>query len=205
MHIAVVAVLDKVRMCVETVVFAVFEYKNAVRAQSVFGKNAVGNLGYFGHLVGRVGKDKVEHFGVHIEKAEHIAAVDAQVVDVEFGGRFFDKGDVAFAHLHAAHMPATARHTFETNAARSRKKVERSGTVQVEIARQHIEQALFGKVGGGACRDIAWRCQMSPPEFSANNTHSDFRISEFQNFKFQISNVIIRNNGNLETKLRQQF
>ena len=32
MHIAVVAMLDKVRMCVETVVFAVFEYKNAARA-----------------------------------------------------------------------------------------------------------------------------------------------------------------------------
>lgn len=171
MHIAVVAMLDKVRMCVETVVFAVFEYKNAARAQSIFSKNAVGNGGNFGHLVGRVGKDKIEHFGVHIEKAEHIAAVDAQVVDVEFGGRFFDEGDVAFAHLHAAHMPATARHALETDAARSRKKVECGGIFQVEIARQHIEQALFGKVGRWARRDVGWRCQMSPPEFSANNTH----------------------------------
>ncbi len=188
MHIAVVAVLDKVRMCIETVVFAVFEYKNTVRAQSVFGKNAVGNLGDFGHLVGRVGKDKVEHLGVHIEKAEHIAAVDAQVVDFEFGGRFFDKGDVAFAHLHAAHMPATARHALETDAARSRKKVERSGTVQVEIARQHIEQALFGKVGGGARRDVAWRCQMPPPKFSANNTHFPNFKFQISDFKFQISN-----------------
>lgn len=77
MHIAIVAVLDKVWVFSERIVFAMFENENSAFAQTIFCKNAVGNGGDFGHLVWRISKNQVEHFVVYIEKAEHIAAVDA--------------------------------------------------------------------------------------------------------------------------------
>lgn len=175
MHIAIVAVFDEVRVFGERVVFAMFENKNSAFAQTIFCKNAVGNGGNFGHLIRRIGKNQVEHFVVYIEKAEHIAAIDAQVVDFEVGSRFFDKGDVPFAHLHATHMQAAARHALETDASRARKKVERGGVVEVDVARKHIEKALFGKIGRWARRDVAWRREVSTAKFPRNNPHiSDF-------------------------------
>lgn len=119
MHIAIVAVFDKVRMLGERVIFAMFENEDSAFAQTIFCKDAIGNGGDFGHLIRWVGKNQVEHFVVYIEKAEHIAAVDAQVVDFEIGSRFFDEGNMSFAHLHSAHMQATARHALETDASRA--------------------------------------------------------------------------------------
>jgi hypothetical protein len=180
MHIAIVAVLNEVRMFGEGVIFAMFENENSAFAQTIFCKNAVGNSGDFWHLVRRIGKNQVEHFVVYIEKTEHIAAVDTQVVDFEVGSRFFDEGDVPFAHLHATHMQAAARHALETDASRARKEIERGGAVEVDVARKHIEKALFGKIGRWARRDVAWRREMSTAKFSTYNPH----ISDF---KFQIS------------------
>lgn len=175
MHIAIVAVLNKVRVFGERIVFAMFKNENSAFAQTIFCKNAVGNGGDFGHLVWWIGKNQVEHFVVHIEKAEHIAAIDAQVVDFEVGSRFFDEGDVPFAHLHATHMQAAARHTLETDTSRARKKIERGGAVEVDVAREHIEKALFGEIGRWARRDVAWRREMSTAKFSRNYSH--FRLS----------------------------
>lgn len=77
MHIAIVAMFDEVRVFGERVIFAMFENENSAFAQTIFCKNAIGNGGDFGYLVRRIGKNQVEHFVVYIEKAEHIAAVDA--------------------------------------------------------------------------------------------------------------------------------
>ncbi len=177
MHIAIVAVLDEVWVFSERVIFAMFENENSAFAQTIFCKNAIWNSGDFGHLVWRIGKNQIEHFVVYIEKAEHIAAIDAQVVDFEVGSRFFDEGDVPFAHLHTAHMQAAARHALETDASRARKKIECGGAIEIDVARKHIEKALFGEIGRWARRDIAWRREVSTAKFSTNYSHFKFQIS----------------------------
>lgn len=77
-----------------------------------------------------------------------------------------------FAHLHATHMQAAARHTLETDASRAREEVERGGAVEVDVARKHIEKALFGEIGRRARRDVAWRRKVSAAKFSRNYSHS---------------------------------
>ena len=171
MNVAVVAVFHKVRMGVERVVFAVLEDEYAAVAQPLFGKNPVGNFGYFGQLIGRIGKNQVVCFVVDVKKTKHIAAIDAQIVDLERGGRFFDECDMAFAHLDTADMGAPARHAFKTDAAGARKKVECCAAVQIEVVVQHIEQALFGKIGCGTCRNVGGWIEVPPSELSADDAH----------------------------------
>ena len=59
-HTAVYPFFHKVRMCVEIVFLAMFQYKNPVFLQLAIVENQVGQCGQLGQFVGRVGKDEIK-------------------------------------------------------------------------------------------------------------------------------------------------
>ena len=74
--------------------------------------------------------------------------------------------------LHAYYALASARHQFETDAARTRKQVEGIGSLKVEITAYHVKNILLRHVGCGACLESAGYVEMTALVNSRYNSQS---------------------------------
>ena len=74
--------------------------------------------------------------------------------------------------LDANHTGTTSRYEFEGDAARAREEVEGVDTVKVDIAIEHIEDILLGKVCCGSGLERTRHIEVATLVLSCNYTHS---------------------------------
>lgn len=158
----------------EVVVLAVLEDEDAVGLEQAVLEHEVGNGGQLGQCVGRVGEDEVELLVARLEEAEHVAAHEYVVARVELLHALGDEGSVVAVFLHAHHLLAAAREQFERYAARSGEEVEGGGTVEVDVAVEHVEDVLLRKVGGGTGLEGAWHVEVAAFVYSGDDAHGGF-------------------------------
>ena len=74
--------------------------------------------------------------------------------------------------LNTDYACTTSRHEFEGYAACAREEVEGIYTVKVDIAIEHIEDILLGKVCCGSGLESSWYIEVATLVLSCNYTHS---------------------------------
>ena len=79
---------------------------------------------------------------------------------------------VVAVFLHAHHLAASPREQLQGDAARTGKEVEGGGSVKVQVAVEHVEDVLLGKVGRRTGLERAGNVKMAPLEFSRDNSHN---------------------------------
>lgn len=102
-YTAVLAVLDKAGMLAEVVVLAVFYDEQAILSEEATFQNHVGEFGYLGQDVGRVGKDKVELFSALAKVLEHVTFDGDGIEVLEFVYETLDELEVKRVLFHTYH------------------------------------------------------------------------------------------------------
>ena len=74
--------------------------------------------------------------------------------------------------LYTHYACTTSRHEFEGYAACAREEVEGIYTVKVNIAIEHIEDILLGKVCCGSGLESSWYIEVATLVLSCNYSHS---------------------------------
>ena len=73
--------------------------------------------------------------------------------------------------LYAHHLLTTSRQQFQRDAARSREEVQGCSALEVDIARQYVEDVLLGKVRGGSCLERTWDIEMPSFIYACDDSH----------------------------------
>ena len=166
--------LHKVAVGAEVMVLSVLENKDTAIGKKALFEDDVGYLGQFLKRVWRVGKNEIELLAARLDKTEHVAAYGHAPVGAEFLEALRDEGMVVAVSLNAHHPAAAARHEFERDAARARKKVESRLSVKVYISPKHIENVLFGKVGRGTRLERPRHVKVTALVFSCYYPHCSY-------------------------------
>ena len=141
----------EVRIIGEVLVLAVLKYKDAAFLQQPFLKDEAGDGGQFLECIGRIGKDEVEALLARLDEAEGVATQRHAYVGAEFLHACLYKAVVVAIQLDADDVGTASRHQFERDAACAGEEVEDRCAFEVEIARQHIEDILLGKIRRRSC------------------------------------------------------
>ena len=168
---AVAAVIQEPWVVGEVVVLAMLENEDAILVQEVSIQDQVGNLRQFLQSVRRVGKDEVELLVATLQKTEHVATNQDIPVFVQLLEALADEVGVVTVGLHADHLLAATGNQFERDAARACEEVEGRGILEVDVALQHIEDVLFGEIGGGARLECAGNVEMAALVLSCYDSH----------------------------------
>ena len=165
--------LDEAGMGGEIVILAVLEDEDAAFPEDAFFEDEVGNLGQFLQGVGRVGKDEVELLAAGLDETEHVATQrEGLGVGIQFLQAVADEAVVVAVLLDADHLAAAAGEEFERDAARAGEEVEGGGSVEVDVAGEHVEDVLLGKVGGWPRLERARNLKVASLVFPSYNPHS---------------------------------
>ena len=127
-YTAVLAVLDKAGMLAEVVVLAVLYDEETILAEKVTLQNHIGEFGYLGQHIGRVGKDEVELFPALAKVLEHITFDGDGIEVLKFVYETLDKLEMKRVLFHTYHTGTTTGKQFQRYAASSCKKVQSHGT-----------------------------------------------------------------------------
>ena len=102
-YTAVLAVLDKAGMLAEVVVLAVLYDEETILAEKVTLQNHIGEFGYLGQHIGRVGKDEVELFPTLAEVLENVTLDGDGIEVLEFVYETLDKLEMKRVLFHTYH------------------------------------------------------------------------------------------------------
>lgn len=102
-YTAVLAVLDKAGMLAEVVVLAVLYDEETILAEEATFQNHVGEFGYLGQDVGRVGKNEVELFPALTEILEYVTLDGDGIEVLEFVYETLDKLEMKRVLFHTYH------------------------------------------------------------------------------------------------------
>ena len=178
-------------------VFAVFEDKDAIRLQQVFLEDERRDGRQFLQCIGRVGKDKVELLFTALDKLKRIAPDRHHLFKhlgtvlfcltrlrgvavkqrrtvpgcLKFLQTLLDEAVMVAVGLDADYTAAAPREQFERDAARTREEIQCRRILEVEIAREHVEDVLFGEVGRRPRLKRAWDIEMPSLIFPSNDPH----------------------------------
>ena len=155
----------------EVVVAPVFKHENATVFQQRMLEHEVGNLRQLLQRVWGIGKDEVELLVTALQETEHVATKGDAGGGAELLQTVADETVMVAVQLHTDDLTATARHELERDAARAAKEVERRGSVEIDIAAQHIEDVLLGKIGRRTRLERARYLEMPSLILSCDNSH----------------------------------
>lgn len=164
--------LHKPGMNGKIIIFAMLEDKYTIGCQYVLSENHIGNLWQFLEGVGRVGKDEIKLLSARFDESEHITTDRGAYIGAQFLKALGNKGMVVAVGLYTDYTCTTSRHEFEGYAARAREEVEGIYTVKVDIAIEHIEDILLGKVCCGSGLESSWYIEVATLVLSCNYSHS---------------------------------
>ena len=128
-YTAVLAVLDKAGMPAEVVVLAVLYDEETILAEKVTLQNHVGEFGYLGKHIGRIGKDEVELFSALAKVLEHVTFDGDGIEVLKFVDETLDKLEMKRVLFYTYHTGTTTGKQFQRYAASSCKKVQSHGTL----------------------------------------------------------------------------
>ena len=104
---AVVAMVDEMRMRLESVVLAMLQDKNAVGSQQLMLEDDVGQGRELFKRIGRIGKDKGKLLVARLEKAEGITTDEQVVVSTDLFHALGNEAGVVAVSLHADDLRAS--------------------------------------------------------------------------------------------------
>jgi hypothetical protein len=159
---AVSAEFLEVRVGREVGVLAMFEDKETLVGEPAVAEDEVGELVKVGERIGRVSEDEVEGRGRRNgEEAEDVATHELMVVagDVELFGDLLDELLLGTTLFDADNVSGTSAEQFEADATCSAEEVEGATAFEGHAALEDVEEGLFGKVGSGACLEVAGRVE----------------------------------------------
>ena len=148
-----------------------FEHENAFRSKDVLLEYEVGYLGQFLQRIGRVGKDEVKLLAARLDESEYIATDRGAYIGAELLKALGNEGMVVAVGLNTHYACTTSRHEFEGYAACAREEVEGVDTVKVDIAIEHIEDVLLGKVCCGSGLERTRHIEVATLVLSCNYSH----------------------------------
>ena len=163
--------LNEMWMGWEVVVLAMFEDEDAFGSKDVLLEYEVGYLGQFLEGVGGIGKDEIKLLSARLDEAEYITTDRGAYIGAEFLKALWDKGMVVAVGLNTYYTGTTSRDEFEGDAACSWEEVEGIDTVKVDIAIEHIEDILLGKVCCGSGLERTRHIEVATLVLSCNYTH----------------------------------
>ena len=176
-HAAILAMLHEVGMLREIVVLAVLEDEDALRLQQAMPEDEIGNGGQLLQGIGRVGKDEVELLVAGLNVTEDIGAKTLNIERLSLPFQLFnalkDKAVMVAVLLYADHLGTASRQELKRDAARAGEEVEGRGTIEVDVAHEHIEDVLLGKVGGRPRLERARNVKVAALVFSCYYPQSD--------------------------------
>ena len=126
---------------------SMFKNKYPIRFEHVVIQDQRRYLGQFIKCIGRVGKDEIELLAARFQIAKHIAANHHPVFFTYLLQTLADKGDMITVGFYADHLTATTREQLQRDTARACKQVERRQAFEIDIAVEHVEDILLGKIG----------------------------------------------------------
>ena len=163
--------LNEVGVLGEVVVAPVLKHENATVFQQRMLEHEVGNLRQLLQRVWGIGKDEVELLVTALQETEHVATKGDTGGGAELLQTVADETVMVAVQLHTDDLIATARHELERDAARAAKEVERRGSIEIDIAAQHIEDVLLGKIGRRTRLERARYLEMPSLILSCDNSH----------------------------------
>lgn len=128
-YTAVLAVLDKAGMLAEVVVLAVLYDEQAIISEEATFQNHVGEFGYLGQHIGRVGKNEVELFPALAEILEYVTLDGDGIEVLKFVYETLDKLEMKRVLFYTYHTGTTTGKQFQRYAASSCKKVQSHGAL----------------------------------------------------------------------------
>ena len=149
-----------------------FEDEDAFGSKDVLLEYEVGYLWQFLQRVGRVGKDKVKLLAARLDESEHITTDRGAYIGAELLKALGYESMVVAVGLYTHYACTASRHEFEGYAACAREEVEGIYTVKVDIAIEHIEDILLGKVCCGSGLESSWYIEVATLVLSCNYSHS---------------------------------
>ena len=164
--------LHKPGMNGKIIIFAMLEDEYTIGCQYVLSENHVGNLWQFLEGVGRVGKDEIKLLSARLDESEYIATDRGAYIGAELLKALGYESMVVAVSLYTHYACTTSRHEFEGYAACAREEVEGIYTVKVDIAIEHIEDILLGKVCCGSGLESSWYIEVATLVLSCNYSHS---------------------------------
>ena len=167
--------LNKVGMLREIVVLAVLEDEDALRLQQAMLEDEVGNGGQLLQGIGRVGKDEVELLVAGLNVAEDIGAKTLNIERLSLPFQLFnalqDEAVMVAVLLYADHLGTASRQELKRDAARAGEEVKGCSTIKVDVAHQHIEDILLGKVCRWPRLESAGDVEMTTFVFTSDDSH----------------------------------
>ena len=148
-----------------------FEDEDAFGSKDVLLEYEVGYLWQFLQRVGRVGKDKVKLLAARLDESEHITTDRGAYIGAELLKALGYESMVVAVGLYTHYACTASRHEFEGYAACAREEVEGIYTVKVDIAIEHIEDILLGKVCCGSGLERTRHIEVATLVLSCNYTH----------------------------------
>ena len=148
-----------------------FEDEDAFRGKDVLLEYEVGNLWQFLEGVRRVGKDEIKLLAARLDESEYIATDRGAYIGAELLKALGYESMVVAVGLYTHYACTTSRHEFEGYAACAREEVEGIDTVKVDIAIEHIEDILLGKVCCGSGLESSWYIKVTTLVLSCNYSH----------------------------------
>lgn len=165
------AVLDESGHVFKRVVLSVFKYEHASRLEQAALQYHPGQRWKRGQGVRRVGEDEVEPLAAALYEAEHVAAKRHALVCAELLEALLYEGVMVAVGLYAYHRGASARQEFEGYAAGAREQVQGSGSVEVDVAVEHVEDVFLCKVSGRPRLECFWNVKMTSLVYSRYYAH----------------------------------
>lgn len=164
--------VDDIRMLRKIVVFSVFENENPIGTQQVMLENQVGNRRKRFQLIGRIGKNQVELPLRGFDEAKNVLSDDDVTLGLELLGAIFDELHVLRIHFYAHDWVAASRQHFKRDAARARKEVERTGTLEINVSVEHVEEVFLRKIGRRTRLERARNVEMPTLVDSSDDAHN---------------------------------
>ena len=162
-------------------ILAMLEHQDAIRFQEPLLEDQAGDGGQLLQGVGRIGEDEVELLLARLDEAEHVAAKGQD--GRERVGRcgellqtVADKTVVVTVQLDTDDMGTAARGELKGDAARAGEQIEGCRALQVDVAIQHVEDVLLGKVGSGPCLERPRYVEVPSFVSSSNDSHLPLMI-----------------------------
>ena len=94
-----------------------------------------------------------------------------QIVYLQFLCHALNKLGAARERIHRMYQACATGNKLQRNAAYTRKKVKYIQLVPIQMIAKNVEQAFFGRVGGGADRQVAGGLKSSSLKGSAYDAH----------------------------------
>ena len=149
-----------------------FEDKNAVILQQAIVEDEPWDLWQLLQGVGRIGEYEIVLLFARLHEAEDITAQRQACVSLQLLNTIADKAMMVAVLLDADDPAASTRQQFQRDTARAREEIEGCGSIEIQVARQNVEDVLLGEIRRGSRLERTRHVEVPSFISSRDNPHN---------------------------------